>query len=656
MSNYSIGLSGLNAAYTALDVVGNNIANAATEGYHRQKVDFVPAASARSAGVTVGGGVDVAGLTRMIDDLLESEIVRQQSVYGEVSQELSMLSSVETSLGEFADNGGLNETIDAFFEALEGLAAHPQENIYRNETISTAEVLSSEFRRLGNFLKELDNQIVREAQNTGASMNQMVRQIAELNGQIQNVEINGGQANNLRDRRDQLVKGLAGLASVEVLERDYGVVDVSIAGLPVVTGTIPVEMAVGREDDGTLAVYPVGSNGAGLRLTGGKLGGLLTLKNDTLAGIQEELDALADGIITQINQYHVQGVGTDGSFTELSGSLMGSDDLSEARTTVADGTFYIRVTNTNTGQVERHAIDVDVSGATPDTLTSITTKIDAIPGLNASLASTQLSIVSDLGYTFDFIPAVLLEPTVSSLTAASPPDVSISGIYNADTNDTFTFTVAGTGAVGNGDLRLDVTNAAGDVVSTLNVGSGYAAGDVIAMSNGIKISVGIGDLNNGDSFEVDAFATTDTSGFLAAAGMNTFFSGSGASDMAVRSFVADDPDRIATAVGSDLADNVAALRLSGVQDEAVSSLGGLTPSEYYQRIVASVGQEVALKESRQANIEAMLENLGQQQSEISGVNINDEAAQLLVFQQSFQAVAKYLTTLQEAMMVLMDVA
>ena len=184
MANYTIGLSGLNAAYTAMDVIGNNIANAATEGYHRQTVEFVPASSVQSAGITVGGGVDVASLRRMVDNLLESEITRQQSVYGQVSQELSTLSSVETSFGEFSDSGGLNETIDAFFEALEGLAAHPLENIYRNETISRAEVLASEFRRMGSFLSDLQDQIVLDAQNTIDSMNQLIEQIAELNGQV----------------------------------------------------------------------------------------------------------------------------------------------------------------------------------------------------------------------------------------------------------------------------------------------------------------------------------------------------------------------------------------------------------------------------------------------------------------------------------------
>ena len=164
----------------------------------------------------------------------------------------------------------------------------------------------------------------------------------------------------------------------------------------------------------------------------------------------------------------------------------------------------------------------------------------------------------------------------------------------------------------------------------------------------------MGQLNDGDSFEVEAFATTDTSGFLAAAGMNTFFSGSGASEMRVSSDIVDAPDRIATAFGSDLTDNIAALRLAAVRDGAVEALNGMTPGEYYHRIAANLGQQVSLKQSRQDNVEAMLQNLEQRRSDLSSVNINDEAAQLLVFEKMFQAVAKYLSSIQTTMTTLMN--
>ena len=81
----------------------------------------------------------------------------------------------------------------------------------------------------------------------------------------------------------------------------------------------------------------------------------------------------------------------------------------------------------------------------------------------------------------------------------------------------------------------------------------------------------------------------------------------------------------------------------------------MTPNEYYQRTTANLGQEVALKQSRQEHIEAVIEDLKGQQSDISGVNINDEAAQLIIFEKMFQAIAKYFTSLQTMITALMEV-
>ena len=653
MQNYAIGISGLNAAQAALDIIGNNIANAATEGYHRQRLELAPSSYGQTAAETTGAGVEVAGVTRMIDGLLEREITRQESAYGQVSQELSTLSSVETTLGEFSEGSGLNATIDAFFDALRGLAAHPLERVWRNETVNSAETLANEFRRLGSSLADLENQIVLEAQNTTGAINSLITQIAELNANIQAAEVNQGQANNLRDHRDTLIAELAGLVGIETQQREYGVVDVSIAGLPVVAGSLATGLEAELQDNQALGVFAAGGGGQSLDIQGGRLGGLLTVKNDLLGGLQADLDTLARTIIDQVNRNHVQGLGQEGSFTQLTGWPMGDADLA-ANASVADGTFYVRVTNTTTGAVQRHAIDVNVSGPAPDTLDSIAAKIEAIAGLNASVVSARLYLAADPGYTFDFLPAVLPEPTATNFTTATPPAVSLSGIYNENANHTFQFTVAGSGSVGNGSLRLNVTDENGNAIDMLEVGAGYAAGDVIELSNGLRISVGRGELNDGDSFEVEAFATSDTSGLLAAAGMNTFFAGTGAADMRVCSDIVEAPDRIATALSGELKDNTAALRLAAVREEAVSALSGMTPSEYYHRTVAGLSQLVALKQSRQENIQAVVQNLQKQRSDISSVSINDEAAQLLVFEKMFQAMAKYLSSLQITMTTLMN--
>jgi flagellar hook-associated protein 1 FlgK len=653
MQNYAIGISGLNAAQAALDIIGNNIANAATDGYHRQRLELAPSSYGQTAAETTGAGVDVAGVTRMIDGLLEREITRQESAYGQVSQELSTLSSVETMLGEFSEGSGLNATIDAFFDSLRGLAAHPLEQVWRNETVNAAEALANEFRRLGSSLEGLEDQLVLEAQNTASAVNALITQIAELNANIQAAEVNRGQANNLRDHRDHLITELASLVGIETQQREYGVVDVSIAGLPVVAGSLATGLEAKLGEGEVLGIFAAGAGGRSLEIEGGRLGGLLTLKNDLLGGLHADLDTLARTIVEQVNRNHVQGLGQEGSFTQLTGWPMGDGDLA-ANGSASDGTFYVRLTNTTTGAVQRHAIDVNVSGPTPDTLTSIAAKLEALVGLEASVVSSRLYMAADSGYTFDFLPAVSPAPTATNFTAATPPPVTVSGLYNADGNHTFRFTVAGSGSVGNGSLRLNVTDESGNAVDTLEVGAGYAGGDVIELSNGIRISVGLGELNDGDSFDVEAFATSDTSGLLAAAGMNTFFAGTSALDMRVCREIVEAPDRIATALGGELKDNTAALRLAAVREQAVGALSGMTPSEYYHRTVASLSQQVALKQSRQENIQAVMQNLEKQRSDISSVNINDEAAQLLVFEKMFQAMAKYLSGLQTTMTTLMN--
>lgn len=454
------------------------------------------------------------------------------------------------------------------------------------------------------------------------------------------------------DQRDRLIGQLSGLIGIETQQRDHGIVDVSVGGIPAVSGSVVLELAASLHDGGALAVSVGGSQSCDLEVEGGQLGGLVALKNSLLQGIQTDLDTLAKAIVDGVNGVHVQGLGQGGSFQDLTGWSMGGEELADLG--VTNGTFYIRVTNTATGAVQRHEVAVNASGAGPDTPASLAGKIDAIAGLGASISSGRLCIVADQGYTFDFLPAALPEPTATNFTAASPPDVAVSGIYSGEANHAFTFTVVGAGSIGNGNLRLDVRDEDSNLVGTINVGDGYAAGDAVKLSNGLQIAVGMGTLNAGDSFQVKAFATTDTSGFLAAAGMNTFFSGASASEMRVCDDILAAPDRIATAFGEDLTDNAGALRLAALRDEVATDLAGMTPGEYYQRTVANLGQEVALRESRQENVEAMLQNLQKQRSDLSSVNINDEAALLLVYQQMFQAAAKYLSTLQTTMTTLMN--
>jgi len=651
MWNFDIGLSALDAARKGLDVIGNNIANAATEGYHRQRIDLNSAYSRQEGGQLIGGGVEVQSVTRMMDEFLEIEILRQRSLLGQVSQETETLSSVESAFGELTGNVGLNAAIDDFFNALNDLSAHPDQIIYQDQLLSSAEAMTGKFRSLGVYLSNLETQIRLQAENVVGQVNTLAGQIAGLNENIQRIEMGGDKANNLLDQRDQLITQLSGLIGVQTQQRDFGVVDVDINGVAIVMGSTTMRVNVGLNENGLLGITPAGSYTYHTTIEGGQSGGLISLYNTSIKTIQDDLDTLALAITRQVNQYHVGGVGSDGSFTELAGWVMPSENLSDFDSPVSNGNIFIRVTNTSTGEVTRHQINIDASS---DTLTTIATAISAITGLNASVANSRLNIQAEAGYEFDFLPAALSSPTADAFTALNPPTVSVSGIYTGTENQTLAFTVVGSGSVGNGTLGLEVRDGAGRLIDTLNVGSGYAAGDKIELDNGIKIALGTGDLNADDSFEVDVFGNTDTSGFLAAAGINTFFSGTNASNMAVCDDISESPGRIATALGADLNDNTNALRLASLADTQIGDLNSLTPGQFYRQLVSNIGQDISVKQLSQDSIENLVQSLTNQQSEISGVDINDEAAQMLVFEQMFQAAAKYLSTVQSTLSSLME--
>jgi len=652
MSNYSIGISGLNAAQSTLDVIGNNIANAATEGYHKQRVELTPAFASQNGSLLIGGGVNFEGVTRIIDNLLEQQILRQSYLLGHLSQQLSTLRSVESSFGEFSDAGGLNDAINNLFNAFQDLSTHPNEPIWQNQAVSSAQTLAQKFNSLATFLSNLQTQITLEAENTIDQINILAERIAELNDSIEKIEITGGQANNLRDQRDQCISQLSELVGLDTYNREHGVIDVTIAGIPLVIGTSTSQLQLGLEDNGKTGVGVLDSYSFRTDIQGGKLGGLLSLKNEIIDDIQTQLDNLAAAIIQQVNQIHIQGVGPAGSFQELTGWTMISETLADFQPPLNDGTIYVRVIDTTTGQITRHNIDVDCS---TDTLTTIALKFESITGLTASVNSSKLHIQAEFGYEFDFLPAVLPGPTNSNLTALAPPAISVSGIYTGTEKQTFTCTVIGSGSIGNGNLQLEVKNASAEVVKTLNIGQDYAAADSLNLADGITISITTGDLNDADSFQIEAFADTDTAGLLSAIGINTFFDGSNASDMELCREIVNNPARIATAAGPEMTDNTNIQKLAALSEQSLSSLNNMTIQDYYHRLVSDIGQDIATKEMSKNSIEIMLQDLSMQQSQISGVNINDEAAQMLIFQQMFQAMAKYLNTIHTSISALMEI-
>jgi len=648
MSNLTIGLSGLIVAQRALDIVATNIANANTEGYHRQTPMISPVSLDSPYSPSIGGA-EITEVRRAMDGLLESEILRNQPLQGQLTQELMTLQSIESSLGQLGSQG-LTTALAQFFGDMRELAAQPQSSAQLQQTVWSAELLAEQFRNLGTFLMETADSLKTEAQDIVSQVNQLTGRIAELNTQILAGVNRGGSANLLADQRDQLVRELSEIIPIQtngLAQTDSR--NIMAWGVPLVIGAHATELTLGMNSAGKLGVSMKDSSLVETNVSGGRLGALIGLRNNVITQLCDQLDTLANQVITSVNRLHVQGVGSSGAFEELTGGPVDSGVLSDSLPQVEAGSFWVRVTNTATGEVNRYKIDLDPA---EDMLADVAARLDGVDHLSAFIADSRLKIMADNGYTFDFRPGVEAQPTSTSLTGTAAP--TISGNYSGSENTTYTFTIQGTGQVGITDgLALKVYSG-GELVNTLSIGSGYAAGQRLAVADGVYVAMSLGTLTDGEQFTVEALAQSDSAGFLAAAGINTLFAGSSALTMNVNDEVLSDASRLAVSASPGGSDNLNALAMANLEDRKQAALGQFTPAEHLQLFISSIGQRVALAKSRQESSSQIIQQLENQRNGVSGVDINEEAAKLMMLERLFQACSKVINSQDQTIEYLLD--
>jgi flagellar hook-associated protein 1 FlgK len=325
---------------------------------------------------------------------------------------------------------------------------------------------------------------------------------------------------------------------------------------------------------------------------------------------------------------------------------------------VNDGKIYVRLTNQTTGETTRQDVDV----LTTDTLSDVAARLDALTGIRASVVSGRLHIEAESDYKFDFLPGAISTPTTSNLTGTAAP--SISGLYTGSIDQIYTCTVTGSGRIGvDSPLALEVKDQDGNLVKTINLGQGYVAGMKILINDAtpeinaplaISFNQSGKTLVDGESFTIEAIANSDTSGLLAAAGINAFFSGSNAANIAIVDEIVYDTSKVATAGGAEFTDNHTIRTMADLGQTQLTDLGNKRFGDYYRNISTQLGHTIDISDLNQKDSEGLLQNLANQQDLVSGVDINDEAAQLLVFERMFQASSKYMQTVKSSMDTLMQ--
>lgn len=573
-SSLNIGRTALSVSQLALQVAGNNIANAATPGYSRQVADLRPAPGSESGGISLGRGVLLGDVRRRVDEALTARLNASVSRQSDAQQELDVLSAVETTLGELSD-GDFSSQLAAFFNAWSELG-----NGTGSESlvVQQGQRLSSFAHRLRGDLVDQRTQVDRQFASAVHRADDLLTQIADLNQAIVRSEIGNATASSLRDQRDTALKQLSELIDVTAVEQPAGNVDVLVGSIPVVLGSQSRGLTLKND------VQPDGSVRQAIAVTddlqqlnpeSGQIGALLRSRKQAIDRTIDRLDTVVSELIFQVNRLHSTGTNARG-LTSTQGTL---------------------------------------SLATPD----------------RSLAMNDPANVSLSGLPFRAVNGGFLVNVTQSATGTTQTvrvDVDLDGINSA------------------GEPGFEDDTSAGDITAAINAIDGLTAS--LTPTGQLKIDAQAG-------FEFSF--SQDSSGALAVLGVNAYFTGTDASDVAVRPQLVDSPSGVTTGRLNDgvFVENGTAIGVANLQDASLTTLSGDTLSRAWLNQSEQIGAETASARTSEAASTLVRESLESQQAAVSGVSIDEESVNLLNFQRQYQGAARFITIVDQLTQTLLSI-
>ncbi|MEZ5565139.1 MAG: flagellar hook-associated protein FlgK [Gammaproteobacteria bacterium] len=610
------GLTALMASQRALQTTSNNIANANTPGYVRQRVDFVELPGTPNGRFTIGAGVAISDITRVYDQYLTENLrssasLEQRSVtYG------SFTSRLDSILGN--PDTGITTAIQRFFDQVEAVGRDPTSITQRQQLLLEGGNLASRFQQLQTQLDGLGNEIDGRLQNAASTVNNLADQIARVNEQIS--AAGASSAPSLLDQRDQLLKALGSQIDISTVNQKDGSVSVFVgSGQSLVLGghaakltTIPDSLDGSRLQlaiDSGNSVQDISS-----RISGGVIGGLLAFRNDVLDTSRQSLGQLAAGLAAGFNAQHVQGVDLNG---DLGGDFFGST------------TPLVSAATTNSGSATVSASITDASGL-------------AGRDYIARFDGTAWSVM-------DRRTGASVAATGAG-TPASPlqfEGLSVSASAGLAAGDRFLIRPV---AQATSDLRV-ILNSPDQIAAAAPLGSSASSSNLSQAAISRPVVADFDDpklltpaqivFDSPTSYLVFTGSGADIIGPLPySSGDDISFAGwtaqvSGTPQTGDRFFVSG------AAPGSG--DNTNVLALATVANQGFFTGGTQSLQNLGAGIVASVGSA-----ANRANNDIKVQEALRQQAEIdlenvSGVNLDEEAANMLRYQQSYLAASKVIS-------------
>ncbi|RME18591.1 MAG: flagellar hook-associated protein FlgK [Bdellovibrio sp.] len=317
-SMMDIGKRSMMNSQTALQTVSHNIANKSTKGYSRQRVEVVANEPITKGRLQIGSGASTTRISRINNQYLEKQLEGEQNQLGFLKARDESLSRVEQVFNEQSQKG-LNHFLGEFFNSFRELSNNPESLATRTAVKESAHFLTKDFSRAVNQLKDIQKDIDFQIASHVEEINEMTREIAQLNEKIQTVELNGVPANDERDRRDQLIKELSEKINIRYAEGKDGAVTITAGNSAVlVSGHSHRDLIVastpgreGKQEGNFDILYKASENSNPInvtaQITGGAVGGLLDVRDKVVNNLLDQLDEMAYSLAQEVNKAHVEG-------------------------------------------------------------------------------------------------------------------------------------------------------------------------------------------------------------------------------------------------------------------------------------------------------------------------------------------------------------
>ncbi|MCB9917124.1 MAG: flagellar hook-associated protein FlgK [Planctomycetes bacterium] len=506
---FGTALRGLNAARLSMEIIGQNVANANTPGYTRQRVLLGSTLPTKDGarGFFIGTGVQVETVNRILDERLDARLRTQMGLTGAAEIDYRRMSEIEGILGEPGE-GGLSGLFNDYFDSISKLRTDAGQRALRGGVVQAGQELAGGFNLLARRFASLEDDSKLEIEGYVREVNTLAEQIADLNREIVSLEVGQHPANDLRDRRENAIRGLSELLDTQAIEKANGSVDILAGGYILVSGGRASTLRSQTEDAGTVTLR-IGQSTARISPKQGKLAALLNADSSGLGDVIGNIDRLAFGFALEVNRIHTTGMAKKGPFQVLladnsigdgNGNGNYGDEIlayGDLPFPVTNGELYVAVTNRDTGDIERHRITIDPNSMT---LGELSQELDAIPRLSSSVDPTgRLRIQAEQGFGFDFSRRLDSAPnSAGSMGGASAslgtknqgpyafPNLPASFDIRVDGGTPSTITLSSTDFFSPSDVSAE------ELATVLDekFQSASIAADAVAVGNGISIKTG----------------------------------------------------------------------------------------------------------------------------------------------------------------------